>query len=51
MFKTTRYYSAVGKISLTIILNALQMFIRIAKDKLKFGKLLYQKHVQTHVLK
>ena len=36
---------------LTIILNSLQMFIHITQDKLKLDNLLYQKHVQTQVLK
>ena len=51
MFKTTMYYNAVGKISLAIILNSLQMFIRIIQDNLKFDNLLCQTHVQTHMLK
>ena len=29
----------------------LQMFIHITQDKLKLNNFLYQKHVQTHVLK
>jgi len=36
---------------LTIIFNSLQMFIHITQDRLKLDNLLYQKHVQTHVLK
>jgi len=36
---------------LTIILNSLQMFMHIIQDKSELGKLLYQKHVQTQVLK
>ena len=34
-----------------IILNSLLMFIHMTQDKSKLGKLLYQKHVQTQVLK
>jgi len=42
MFKNIRYYSAAGKISFTITLNSLQMFIRIMQDKLKLDNLFYQ---------
>jgi len=37
--------------NLTIILNSLQMFIHITQDRSKLDNLLYQKHVQTQVLK
>jgi len=36
---------------LTIILNSFQIFIHIIQDKSKLDNLLYQKHVQTQVLK
>ena len=36
---------------LTIILNSLLMFIYITQDKSKLDNLLYQKHVQSQVLK
>jgi len=34
-----------------IILNSLQVFIRIIRDKSKLDNLLYQTHVQTQMLK
>ena len=34
-----------------MFLNLLQMFINITQDRLKLNNLLYQKHVQTQVLK
>ena len=36
---------------LTIILNLLLMFIHITQEKSKLDNLLYQKHIQTQVLK
>jgi len=45
MYKYTNF--DFYRLHLTIILNSLQMFIRIVRDKLKLGNLVYQKDVQT----
>jgi len=36
-----------ARFTITGILNSLQIFIRIIRDKPKVGNLLYQKHVQS----
>jgi len=42
--------SLTYRLHLSLILNSLQMFIRIIKDILKPDYLLYQKHAQTQKL-
>jgi len=43
--------SQLPAILFIIIFNSLQMFIRTIGAKLKLDNLLYQKHVETQVLK
>jgi len=46
-----KYSTSQLPATLTIILNSLLMFIYITQDKSKLDNLLYQKHVQSQVLK